>query len=289
LKEIADLDFGRGKTNLKRYLGATYSLHRPEVLIEIMSHHMDPSPWVQLCGVLAPIASVLVGFSPLPTIHRILHDRKVGSLPLLPYSTMIINSILWFSYGLLKGEAKIWSCNGMNLVLGIYYLVNYIQFSPTSSPTLPGTIQQHMQAVVITLVGTVLLIILPVLDDPAWLIGKVGMVIGVLLFASPLTVLRVVIETKSARSIPLPFTIASTINCFLWTVFGLWEVDDPNLYIPNALGLGFSLAQLGLKLYYEENVLKEFTRDAMSKEDEGLLLTDDQAPASAIPTDKSVV
>lgn len=244
-------------------------------------HLLDPAPWVQLCGVLAPIASIMVGLSPFPTIQRILRDRKVGSLPLLPYSTMVINGSLWFAYGLLKGNPSIWSCNGIGLVLGIYYLVNYIQFAPTASPTLPGTIQHHLQAVGGTLVGIVLLIILPIMEDPSWLIGKVGMCIGVLLFASPLTVLRVVIETKSARSIPLPFTIACTINCLLWTVFGMWQVDDANIYIPNALGLGFSLAQLGLKLYYDENVLKEFRQDAMGDKAQDELPLVSPSPVSA--------
>lgn len=252
-----------------------------------MSEHLDTTPVVQLCGFLAPIASVLVGFSPLPTIQRIVRDRKVGTLPLLPYSTMIINSILWFAYGLLKANATIWSCNGINLVLGIYYLVNYIEFAPTASPTLPGSIHQHIQAVLVTLVGTIVLILLPVMNDPAWLIGKVGMCIGVLLFASPLAVLRVVITTKSARSIPLPFTIASTINCLLWTVFGIWQVEDPNIYIPNALGLGFSLAQLGLKIYFEESVLKEFTREVMGPPSGEALLPLAQSPDSVGPISKN--
>jgi solute carrier family 50 (sugar transporter) len=252
----------------------------------------DPAPWVQLCGFLAPIASILVGMSPMPTIQRILQDRKVGYLPLLPYSTMVVNATLWFAYGLLKGNPSIWSCNGVCLVMGIYYMVNYIQFAPVASPTLPGSIQDHLRVVGGALAATVLVIILPIMNDPSWLIGKVGMCIGVLLFASPLAVLRVVIETKSARSIPLPFTVASTVNCLLWTIFGLWQVDDANIYIPNALGLGFSLAQLGLKIYFDDNVLKEFSRDAMGKGEDTIPLTVVQPPASGsamMPISKSAM
>ena len=226
-------------------------------------HH--PALWVRLCGFLAPIASVVVGLSPFPTVHRIVHDGKVGDFPLLPYTVMIISATMWFAYGLLRGEAQIWACNGIALVMGLYYLLNYIRFAHTASTatTLPGTVEQHIHAALFTMMACVLWTILQFSgQDPAWLIGKVGMVFGVLLFASPLTVLRVVIETKSALSIPLPFTIASTINCFLWSVSGLWQLGDPNIYIPNLLGLGFSLAQLALKVYYQENLLDEIALDA---------------------------
>jgi solute carrier family 50 (sugar transporter) len=216
----------------------------------------NPSSFVSLCGVLAPIASVMVGLSPMPTIQQIIRDHSVGSLPLLPYSTMIVNASLWFAYGLLKQNPSIWSCNGLCLVLGIYYFVIYIQFSPNVSPSLPGTVSQHQQVVGGTMIGTVLLIILPIFKDPAPLIGGFGCLIVVLLFASPLVVLRHVIESKDARSIPLPFTIACTVNCFLWTVFGLWQVNDFNIYFPNGLGLVLSLAQLILKIYFAKDIMK---------------------------------
>jgi solute carrier family 50 (sugar transporter) len=219
---------------------------------------------VSLCGVLAPVASVLVCLSPVPTIMLIAQNRHVGSFPLLPYSTMVINAALWLAYGLLKNLAPIWSCNAIGLVLGLSYVYLYIQFSPAASPTLPGTVRQHLMAVGGILSWTVLISILPIVSDPS---------IGILLFASPLSVLRHVLATKSARSIPLPFTIASTTNCFLWTVYGIWQVNDANVYFPNFVGLLFSLAQLGLKIHYGENILQEFSMGSGAKPDGTLPLT----------------
>jgi solute carrier family 50 (sugar transporter) len=190
-----------------------------------------------------------------------MRDRSVGSLPLLPYSTMIVNGILWFSYGLLKSNPSVWSCNGLGLVLGIYYFVSYVKYSPTSSPILPGTVEQHIQVVGGFALMTVLLILSPIPEDPAPFIGRVGCIICVLLFGSPLVVLRQVIITKDARSIPLPFTIASTVNCFLWTVFGLWQMNDANIYIPNVLGLALCLTQVALKLYFPSDLDPGFGKE----------------------------
>jgi solute carrier family 50 (sugar transporter) len=228
---------------------------------------------VSLCGVLAPAASVLVCMSPASTIMLIAQNRHVGSFPLLPYSTMVINAALWLAYGLLKNLAPIWSCNAIGLVLGLSYVYFYIQFSPAASPTLPGTVRQHLMAMGGILSWTVLISVLPIVSDPSWIIGKVGVAIGILLFASPLSVLRHVLATKSARSIPLPFTIASTTNCFLWTVYGIWQVNDANVYFPNFVGLLFSLAQLGLKIHYDENILQEFSMGSGAKPDGTLPLT----------------
>ena len=215
---------------------------------------------VQLCGALAPTASVVVGISPSWTIQQISKERSVGAYPLLPYSTMIVNAALWFIYGLLKSNVSVWSGNGICLLLGIAYFIIYIRHSPPASSILPGTVQQHIQCVVGMVLAAVLIGTLPILNDPAQLIGSVGCIIVVILFASPMVVLRQVIQSKDARSIPLPFTVACTVNCFLWTVYGFWGVRDFYIYFPNALGLILSVAQLVLKAYYSDKNKNGFNK-----------------------------
>lgn len=55
--------------------------------------------WVSLSGQMAPIASFVVSMSPLPTIQKIKKDKNVGSMPLLPYSSMTVNCFVWMVYG----------------------------------------------------------------------------------------------------------------------------------------------------------------------------------------------
>ena len=224
--------------------------------------------WVQWCGNLAPVASILGCSSPYPTVRRIQREGRVGNLPLLPYTIMIINSLLYLAYGLLLHEIRIWLGNAVGLLLGMYYFRSYLPFVPTermlvvgkSSSPLPGTLQQHVQAIGMAVGFVIMSILLASRESAAQLIGTVGMVVCVSLFASPLSVIRVVLETKNSRCIPLPFTMAMTINCFLWTVFGLWQANDANIYIPNGLGLIFSLAQVGLKLYFEGNIFHDLLK-----------------------------
>jgi solute carrier family 50 protein (sugar transporter) len=182
------------------------------------------------------------------TIRKITSDRNVGSLPLLPYSTMVSSAFLWLTYGILLNESKIWSSNGIGLVLGAYYFYEFLQHCPKSSPTLPGRKEHHVQLVAAVLATTV--IATQTLNRPAVWIGRVAVAFCIILFASPLAALQTVIQQKSARAIPLPFTIASVANCFLWSVVGLFEMHDVNVYLPNLLGLSCGLAQVALKIHY---------------------------------------
>jgi len=206
--------------------------------------------WVILCGHMAPVFSILVFCAPIPTIRQVSRDRSVGSLPLLPYSSMLSSAFLWVMYGFLKSEPKIWSANGVGLILSIGYVFLFTRYCPKQSPTLPGSVKQHLQGCAFIMVLTLMVAVaLPTLQA-AQIIGNAGVVLSVALFASPLAALKTVFETKSAKSIPLPFTVAAVINCFLWSVVGLEQMHDFNIYAPNLLGLLFGLVQVALKLIY---------------------------------------
>eukprot|EP00549_Striatella_unipunctata_P009078 CAMPEP_0118691472 /NCGR_PEP_ID=MMETSP0800-20121206/10699_1 /TAXON_ID=210618 ORGANISM="Striatella unipunctata, Strain CCMP2910" /NCGR_SAMPLE_ID=MMETSP0800 /ASSEMBLY_ACC=CAM_ASM_000638 /LENGTH=234 /DNA_ID=CAMNT_0006589255 /DNA_START=261 /DNA_END=965 /DNA_ORIENTATION=- len=203
--------------------------------------------FVEICGQLAPPMSVLLSAAPLPTIRGIQQAQDVGSLPLLPYTCMAASCTLWAVYGFLKKQSSIWAPNLIGLGLGLYYLRSFIRFSPPESPTLPGTVQQHLSGLValgVAILGAVLASVKPAI------VGQLAVLFCIALFASPLASLQTVLRTKSARSIPLPFTLVSLVNCFLWTVTGVLKLKDANIIIPNVLGMACGLAQVSLKLVY---------------------------------------
>lgn len=76
---------------------------------------------VEACGLAAPIASIFVSLSPFPTVQKILKDKGVGDLPLLPYSSLVAN---WYVMG---NEQITADCYVMHLPL--LFLSLYILFS----------------------------------------------------------------------------------------------------------------------------------------------------------------
>ena len=230
--------------------------------------------FVNWCSHLAPWACVVVYMAPFPTIQQVRRDKSVGSLPLLPYSSMAASSFIWTVYGFLKHEPKLWSCCIVGVALALYYLHNFIQYAPDQSPTFPGSVAQHVKFVALTVVATFVILsqwewlaggVSPTSSsassststtstttslEPADILGCGGLVLSISMFAAPLAALQHVLTSKSAKSIPWPFTLASLVNCFLWSVTGLYEMNDANVYIPNVLGLTFALAQVSLKVLY---------------------------------------
>ena len=208
--------------------------------------------WVSTCNQLAPCCGVLCSLAPLPTILQISKNKSTGGLPLLPYSSMVANGFLWMVYGWLQDLPSIWSSNMIGTILGIYYFKEFKRFCPAGTSNLPGTARQHKYAVSwIILSNTFLLMNVPK-ENAAQLIGKEAVMMYIILFASPLAALKDVIATKSAASIPLPFTIASIVNCSLWSIVGLLKLKDFNIYFPSLLGLSSALVQLFLKVIYDD-------------------------------------
>lgn len=208
--------------------------------------------FVDVCSELAPYACCVVYMAPLPTVQQIRREKTVGSLPLLPYSSMAASSFIWTVYGYLKEEPRLWSCCLVGVTLASYYLLNYIPHSPKSSPTLPGSVAQHLQFIMFTIVAS--LYVMKWYPAPDELIGLGGVLLSIAMFASPLSALKTVIQNKSAKSIPLPFTLASIFNCFLWSVTGIFQMKDACVWIPNVLGLACSLLQAFLKVLYGDGL-----------------------------------
>lgn len=164
---------------------------------------------------------------------------------------MCANCFLWIAYSLLKGEPTILYANSVGLALGLcYFYIFRANCNPTATG-LPGTIHQHIQGTAIIVAFTLLIAAALPKDTAAELIGKMAVVFCVILFASPLSVLKEAILTKSAKNIPLPFAVASTCNTFLWSVSGVLALHDFNVYFPNLLGLACCIAQLVVILMYK--------------------------------------
>jgi solute carrier family 50 (sugar transporter) len=205
---------------------------------------------VETCSQLAPITSMILFAAPVPTIIQIISSKSVGSLPLLPYSSMIANAILWTTYGILRKESSIYTCNGIGAVLAILYLLQFIRYSPSKSSTLPGSVLQHVSVITLVAIGAIVLALQTYIKNPADIIGSIAVLFCIAMFASPLSALKTVIQTKSASSIPLPLAIASIANCLLWLVTGVYKMKDFNVIVPNFMGLASGIAQIALKLKY---------------------------------------
>ena len=157
-------------------------------------------------------------------------------------------------YGSLKNVKSVFWANTAGFILGTYYMVVFSRYCSSTANHLPGRIDQHWKGTSAIILFNVLLATSLPKGRAKDMIGKEGMLSFIVLFASPLAALKQVIESKSAASIPLPFTIASIINCSLWAIAGIWEMDDVYIWLPSVLGLCCAVVQLLLKVIYGDRV-----------------------------------
>lgn len=218
----------------------------------ITSYTSTNPTWLNRCNQLAPCTGVLCSLAPLPTFVQISRDKSVGKLPLLPYSSMIVNGFVWTVYGILQQLPSLWSSNSLGMILGMYYFIQFKRYGPPGMNNLPGTISQHQFTIISILLANTFILTNFSKETAARVIGKEGILVFFILFASPLAAIKTVISTKSTATIPLHFTIASAINCSLWSVVGLFNMKDANVYIPSTLGLCCALVQLFLKGVYDD-------------------------------------
>ena len=205
--------------------------------------------FVDACAKIAPLSSILLCLAPLPTIQGVKSSKDVGNLPLLPYTCLFANVMLWGTYGLLKNEMAVIVPNVIGLILSCYYVTTFIQYAPAhASPTLPGSVRQHVAAITTIAVATGTAVKFELVSTDT--IGKAAVLLCILMFASPLIAAKTVIETKSAASIPLPLTLCSLLNTFTWLISGVYKLKDWNIAMPNVLGLLFGFLQVTLKLIY---------------------------------------
>lgn len=209
---------------------------------------------INACGTIAPYTGIMCSLAPMPTIRQIARDKTTGIMPLLPYSSMVSNSFIWVMYGSLKNLKSVFWANSVGFVLGTYYMIMFSRYCGPMANNLPGTVDQHWKGTSAIILFNVLLATSLPKPRARDIIGKVGMLSFIILFASPLAALKQVVESKSAASIPLPFTIASVINCLLWSMVGIYDMKDIYIWLPSVLGLCCAVVQLFLKLIYGDRV-----------------------------------
>lgn len=219
--------------------------------------------WLSFSGKAAPISSIILYMAPIPTVLEFTRRKMVGNLPLLPYTSMLSNSLAWTVYGLMNSEPKLWTSNFVGFTLSIYYFFSFARYTPHGATTLPGTFDQHVQG----FVSVLAFILWFARSKKSGPIGRVGVLINMAMYASPLSAIKAVLETKSSEAIPLPLTVASLASCIFWTITGYLDMHDPYVWVPTTFGIIFGMAQVALKLSFPEKagvVMKDLSPELNS-------------------------
>jgi uncharacterized protein with PQ loop repeat len=87
-------------------------------------------------------------------------------------------------------------------------------------------------------------------DKAVKIVGWFALVQNVLYFFAPLTALGEVIKKKDASPIFPPAVVATTVNSSMWFIYGYFSVQDPNIWVPNIMGIVLQVVNAVLLLMY---------------------------------------
>ena len=194
--------------------------------------------------------------------HPHAHPFTTGHFSPLPYIAQLLESSIWTLYAALQlaDLRAVFINNTLAVCFQVAYLAIFLAHPPAAKAQCYGRRGTAM------LLALVLLATIG-LSVYAWSqgfscdkgasgtvcqhIGTVAVVINILKYCSPLSVMLRVIKTKSVAWMPLHLTLACTACSLLWGTYGILEDDVPTK-IANIGGLVACTVQLVLYCVYCE-------------------------------------
>ncbi|KAJ8631111.1 hypothetical protein MRB53_024434 [Persea americana] len=198
-----------------------------------------------IVGIIGNVISFGLFISPAPTFYKIWKKRDVEEFSPIPYLATLLNCMLWVFYGLpfvTPNSFLVVTINGAGLVLEGIYLSMYFAFS-TKKQRLKALKILLGELAFVALVVTLVLTLAHTHKKRTLIVGVLCVIFGTCMYASPLSVMRMVIRTKSVKYMPFYLSLANFLNGVCWTAYALIRFDI-FITIPNGLGALFGAVQL---------------------------------------------
>ncbi|CAA0843251.1 Bidirectional sugar transporter SWEET7 [Striga hermonthica] len=196
-------------------------------------------------GILGNIISLVLFLSPVQTFHTIWKRKSVEQYSPVPYMATLANCGLWALYGMPMvhpHSTLVVTINGLGLFIEIVFLSLFFVFSDLKK-RLRVMIVVVAVCVCLAVLALLVLILAPTTQLRSTVVGSIAMAANILMYASPLSVMKLVITTRSVEYMPFLLSLFTLLNAICWTSYALIKFDL-FLMIPNAMGAFFGVAQL---------------------------------------------
>ncbi|XP_011070355.1 bidirectional sugar transporter SWEET7 [Sesamum indicum] len=196
-------------------------------------------------GIIGNVIALILFLSPVPTFYRIWKKRSVEQYSPIPYLATFINCGLWVLYGLPlvhPHSTLVVTINGTGFVIEILYLSLFLIFSD-SKKRLRLVVIVVAECIFVAALALLVLTLVHTTKLRSAIIGSICMVGNIMMYASPLAVMKLVIRTRSVEYMPFFLFLFSFLNGVSWTAYALIRFD-PFIVAPNGMGTVLGLAQL---------------------------------------------
>ncbi|KAL2341778.1 hypothetical protein Fmac_009718 [Flemingia macrophylla] len=202
-------------------------------------------------GVIGNIVSILMFLSPVPTFWTIIKHRSTEDFSSLPYICTLLNCSLWTYYGVIKpGEYLVATVNGFGIVVETIYIILFLIYAPKGVKAKTCILALILDVgILAAAVATAELALQGEARSGA--VGMMGAGLNIVMYSSPLSVMKTVVMTKSVKYMPFFLSFFFFLNGGVWLLYAVL-VRDVILGVPNGTGFLLGAMQLGLYAIYRD-------------------------------------
>uniref|UniRef100_A0A0D9XFG6 Bidirectional sugar transporter SWEET n=1 Tax=Leersia perrieri TaxID=77586 RepID=A0A0D9XFG6_9ORYZ len=207
--------------------------------------------WASVFGILGNIVSFLVFLAPMPTFLRVYRKKSTEGFSSVPYVVALFSCTLWILYALVKtNSSPLLTINAFGCVVEAAYILLYLLYAPRQARlrTLSSFLLLNVAAFSLIVAVTVAGVAPP---HRVRVLGSICLAFSMAVFVAPMSVILVVIKTKSAEYMPFSLSFFLTLSAVAWFFYGLFTHD---LYVtlPNVGGFFFGCIQMTLYFIYRK-------------------------------------
>ncbi|KAH6782579.1 Nodulin MtN3 family protein [Perilla frutescens var. frutescens] len=196
-------------------------------------------------GVLGNATGLFLFLSPSVTFKRIIVNKSTEQFSGIPYVMTLLNCLLAAWYGLpfiSPNNYLVSAINGTGVVIESVYVLIFVVFAPKKEK---GKILALLLCIlaIFSTVALVSIFAFKQEKNRQFFCGFAATVFSIIMYASPLSVMRMVIKTKSVEYMPFLLSLFVFLCGTSWFIYGLIG-NDKFLYIPNGFGCLLGTMQL---------------------------------------------
>lgn len=209
-----------------------------------------------LVGILGSACGLFMYSAPITTFRRVIHNRSTESFLGFPYAIALFNCLMatWYGSPLISNGWEnliIMVVNGIGFLLQCCFVCIYLTFAPPKAKKKMAKMVMGVMAVF----GTIVITCFCAIHDRKHkrvIVGTAGAVSTPILYASPLSVIRLVIQTKSAEFMPsFFFSLFVLLGSASWILYGALS-RDIIIVAASILGVPLGLGQILVYCIYHD-------------------------------------
>ncbi|KAK4761524.1 hypothetical protein SAY87_029408 [Trapa incisa] len=201
------------------------------------------------------------------TFIQIWKKGSVEQYSPVPYLGTLANCMVWVLYGVpwvTSDSTLVVTINGSGTVIELVYIAFFIFFCSDRRKRIRMLAVLALEVAFISIVNSLVLTLVHTHSQRSRIAGIIGILFNIPMYAAPLSVMKLMIQSKSVEYMPFFLSLASFANGVCWSVSAFLRLD---LFILVGSFLGF--AQLILYATYYKSTKEQAT---VRRAQEGLSL-----------------